>query len=47
MNKVCLMGRLTRDMELRTTANGKSVGNLTMAVDYISKMKMAKSKLIL
>lgn len=33
MNSVCLLGRLTDDPELRTTQNGISVTNFTVAVD--------------
>jgi single-strand DNA-binding protein len=33
MNSIQLIGRLTRDPELRQTATGKSVGNLRLAVD--------------
>ncbi len=33
INQVILMGRLTRDPELRTTPNGKSVANFGLAVD--------------
>ena len=33
MNKVILMGRLTRDPELRTTGSGISVATFTLAVD--------------
>lgn len=33
MNHITLMGRLTRDPELRTTAQGTSVANWTLAVD--------------
>jgi single-strand DNA-binding protein len=33
MNSVQLIGRLTRDPELRSTSGGKSVGNLRLAVD--------------
>lgn len=33
MNKCFLMGRLTKDPELRTTQNGKSVCSFTIAVD--------------
>ena len=33
MNKVILVGRLARDPELRTTANGKSVATFSLAVD--------------
>ena len=33
MNKVILMGRLTRDPDVRTTQSGKSVAQMTLAVD--------------
>ena len=33
MNKVILMGRLTRDPEVRTTPNGKNVASFSIAVD--------------
>ena len=33
MNKVILMGRLTRDPDVRTTQGGKSVARMTLAVD--------------
>lgn len=33
LNKVILMGRLTRDPELRTTNNGTSVASFSMAVE--------------
>jgi single-strand DNA-binding protein len=33
MNKVILIGRLTRDPELRHTQNGTPVANFTLAVD--------------
>lgn len=33
MNKAILMGRLTRDPELRTTSNDNKVCNFTLAVD--------------
>lgn len=33
MNKVILIGRLTKDPELRETNNGKQVASFTMAVD--------------
>lgn len=33
MNKVILMGRLTRDVEMRQTANGVSVTRFTIAVN--------------
>lgn len=33
LNKIVLMGRLTKDAELRSTAAGKSVASFTLAVD--------------
>ena len=33
MNKVILMGRLTKDVELRVTGSGTAVGNFTLAVN--------------
>ena len=33
LNKICLMGRLTKSPELRTTASGKNVANYSLAVD--------------
>lgn len=33
MNKVLLIGRLTKDPEVRTSQKGKSVGRYTLAVD--------------
>jgi single-strand DNA-binding protein len=32
MNSVCIIGRLTRDPELRTTTTGKSVASFSLAV---------------
>lgn len=38
MNKVILVGRLTRDPEIRYTQTGKAVGRFTLAVDrYLSQ----------
>lgn len=37
MNKVCLMGRLAADVELRSTQSGKSVCSFTLAVDRRGK----------
>ena len=37
MNKTILTGRLTRDIEIRTTANGKKMGAFTVAVNRIFK----------
>lgn len=42
MNKVQLMGRLTRDPELKATSTGKSYANFTVACDY-GKDKEGKS----
>lgn len=33
LNRVCLIGRLTRDPELRTTTSGKSVVDFSLAVN--------------
>ena len=33
LNEVILMGRLTRDPEIRTTTTGKSIASFTLAVD--------------
>lgn len=33
LNKIFIMGRLTRDPELRRTQNGTAVTSFTMAVD--------------
>lgn len=33
MNKVIMMGRLTKDPEIRYTNNGKTVGSFSIAVD--------------
>ena len=33
MNKVILMGRMTRDIELRYTQSGKAVGQFALALD--------------
>lgn len=39
MNVVCLVGRLTRDPEIRTTQSGTSVLNFSVAVDRPFKNK--------
>jgi len=36
-NKVILIGRLTRDPEIRSTTTGKNVANMTIAVDRKQK----------
>ncbi len=33
MNKVIMIGRLTKDIEIRTTQSGKKVGSFSIAVD--------------
>lgn len=35
INQVILMGRLTRDPEMRTTPSGKSVTSFSLAVDRV------------
>lgn len=37
MNKLIIIGNLTRDVELRTTQSGKSVANFTLAVNRRAK----------
>lgn len=37
INQVIVMGRLTRDPELQTTATGKSVGSFSLAVDRLGQ----------
>lgn len=37
MNKVILIGRLTKDVELKYTPSGSAVANVTVAVDRYSK----------
>lgn len=39
INRVFLIGRLTRDPELRYTQSGKAVANFTLAVDRNTKEK--------
>lgn len=41
INRVFLVGRLTRDPELRHTQSGKAVANFTLAVDRQSKDEQA------
>ena len=38
MNKLTIIGNLTRDVELRTTQSGKSVANFTVAVNRRVKL---------
>lgn len=44
MNRVCIMGRLTRDPELRRTQSGVSVTSFTIAVDDDFKDKSGEKK---
>lgn len=37
VNKVFLIGRLTQDVEVRTTPSGKNVASFTLAVDRMAK----------
>lgn len=39
VNSVTLIGRLTKDIELRQTSSGKSVASFTLAVDRIPTLK--------
>jgi single-strand DNA-binding protein len=41
LNRVILIGRLTKDPELRHTQSGKAVANFTLAVDRDTKGKQA------
>ena len=41
MNKVILMGRLTKDPDVRRTQDGKAVARYTLAVDRRSREKAA------
>ena len=41
MNRVCIMGRLTRDPELRRTQSGTAVTSFTLAVDDDFKGKQS------
>lgn len=44
MNRVCIMGRMTRDPELRRTQSGVSVTSFTIAVDDDFKGKDGEKK---
>jgi single-strand DNA-binding protein len=39
MNKICLVGRLTKDIEIRYTASNVAVANFTLAVNRTFKNK--------
>lgn len=44
LNKVCIMGRLTRDPELRHTQSGTAVASFSLAVDRDFKDKQTGEK---
>lgn len=44
LNKVCIMGRLTRDPELRHTQSGTAVASFSLAVDRNFKDKQTGEK---
>lgn len=44
LNKIFLMGRLTRDPELRRTGNGTAVASFTLAVDGTTSLKAARRR---
>lgn len=44
LNRVCIMGRITRDLELRRTQDGTAVTRFTVAVDDDFKIKATGEK---
>lgn len=44
LNKVMIIGRLTRDPELRTTPNGASVCQLSLATNYVYTNQQSNQK---
>lgn len=44
LNRVCIMGRITRDLELRRTQDGTAVTSFTVAVDDDFKSKATEEK---
>ena len=44
LNRICIMGRITRDLELRRTQDGTSVTSFTVAVDDDFKSKATGEK---
>ena len=44
LNRICIMGRITRDLELRRTQNGTAVTSFTVAVDDDFKSKATGEK---
>ena len=44
LNRICIMGRITRDLELRRTQEGTAVTSFTVAVDDDFKSKATGEK---
>ena len=44
LNRICIMGRITRDLELRRTQDGTAVTSFTVAVDDDFKSKATGEK---
>lgn len=44
LNRICVMGRITRDLELRRTQDGTAVTSFTVAVDDDFKSKATGEK---
>lgn len=44
LNRICIMGRITRDLELRRTQDGTAVTSFTVAVDDDFKSKTTGEK---
>lgn len=44
LNRICIMGRITRDLELRRTQDGTAVTSFTVAVDDDFKSKATVEK---
>ena len=49
MNKICLIGRLTKDVELKATPSGKEIVSFNLAVqrNYKTKLKFFHNQLYL
>ena len=46
MNNVCLVGRITKDIELRKTQTGLSVASFTVAVNRLKKKDEEKKAIL-